>query len=27
VSWELRFYERHPDNTWTCHARWPLEAG
>jgi ubiquitin-associated SH3 domain-containing protein len=24
VTWELRFYERHPDNTWTCHHVWPL---
>ena len=24
VSWELRFYERHADGAWTCHARWPL---
>jgi hypothetical protein len=24
VSWELRFYERHADGDWTCHARWPL---
>jgi hypothetical protein len=19
VQWELRFYQRHPDNQWTCH--------
>lgn len=24
VSWELRFYERHADGGWACHARWPL---
>lgn len=24
VSWELRFYERHADGGWSCHARWPL---
>ena len=24
VSWELRFYQRHPDKSWTCHATWPL---
>ncbi len=24
VSWELRFYERHPDNSWTCHQSWKL---
>ncbi|MEO0852795.1 MAG: hypothetical protein AAFY15_04740 [Cyanobacteria bacterium J06648_11] len=22
--WELRFYERHPNNTWTCHRSWAL---
>lgn len=21
VEWELRFYQRHPDWTWTCHYR------
>jgi ubiquitin-associated SH3 domain-containing protein len=24
VSWELRFYERHPNHTWTCHQQWLL---
>jgi hypothetical protein len=24
ISWELRFYERHADGAWTCHARWLL---
>jgi hypothetical protein len=24
VGWQLRFYERHTDNRWTCHAEWPL---
>jgi ubiquitin-associated SH3 domain-containing protein len=24
VAWELRFYQRHPDHTWTCHQQWPL---
>ena len=24
VSWELRFYQRHPDNAWQCHQRLPL---
>lgn len=24
VQWELRFYERHADQTWTCHGRWCL---
>lgn len=24
VRWELRFYERHPDWTWTCHQAWLL---
>lgn len=24
VAWDLRFYERGPDNGWTCHACWPL---
>ncbi|NEQ34828.1 MAG: hypothetical protein F6K40_00270 [Okeania sp. SIO3I5] len=24
VSWELRFYERHPDHSWTCHQSWKL---
>ncbi|HEY9646941.1 MAG TPA: hypothetical protein V6C88_11255 [Chroococcidiopsis sp.] len=24
VGWELRFYQRHPDHTWTCHQSWPL---
>ncbi len=24
VTWELRFYQRNPDNSWICHRRWPL---
>ncbi len=24
VSWNLCFYQRHPDNRWTCHGQWPL---
>ncbi|MEM9156922.1 MAG: hypothetical protein AAGB13_18115 [Cyanobacteria bacterium P01_F01_bin.33] len=24
VDWELRFYEHHPDNAWTCHQSWKL---
>ncbi|NER00205.1 MAG: hypothetical protein F6K30_26485 [Cyanothece sp. SIO2G6] len=24
VDWELRFYERSPQNDWTCHGAWPL---
>lgn len=24
ATWELRFYERHANLTWTCHAAWPL---
>ncbi|MGK7921656.1 MAG: hypothetical protein AB4080_16790 [Trichodesmium sp.] len=24
VSWELRFYQRHPDNSWTCHQSWKI---
>lgn len=24
VSWQLRFYERHPDQSWTCHKEWAL---
>lgn len=24
VGWELRFYQRHPDDRWTCHQAWPL---
>lgn len=24
VAWQLRFYERHEDGSWTCHATWPL---
>lgn len=26
VSWELRFYERRPDNDWICHQSWPLST-
>ena len=25
VSWELRFYERHTDGSWECHASWRLD--
>ncbi|MDJ0713165.1 MAG: hypothetical protein QNJ54_02955 [Prochloraceae cyanobacterium] len=25
VNWELRFYERHPDWSWTCHKSWKLD--
>ena len=25
VRWELRFYERHQDWTWTCHQSWQLD--
>lgn len=24
VSWELRFYERHGDQSWSCHHSWLL---
>ena len=24
VEWELRFYQQHPDNSWTCHQTWSL---
>ncbi|WRH68676.1 MAG: hypothetical protein RSE13_11265 [Planktothrix sp. GU0601_MAG3] len=24
VAWELRFYQRHPDYSWTCHQSWQL---
>jgi ubiquitin-associated SH3 domain-containing protein len=24
AAWELRLYERHPDNSWTCHHAWSL---
>jgi len=24
VQWELRFYQRHPDWSWTCHRAWLL---
>lgn len=24
VGWELRFYERHTDNSWTLHGAWSL---
>ena len=26
VNWELRLYQRHPGNQWTCHQSWPLTA-
>ena len=26
VTWELRFYQQHPDRSWTCHQRLPLEV-
>lgn len=25
VQWELRFYQRHADQQWTCHRSWLLE--
>lgn len=25
VQWELRFYQRNPDQSWICHQRWPLQ--
>jgi ubiquitin-associated SH3 domain-containing protein len=24
AAWELRFYERHSEGTWVCHASWEL---
>lgn len=24
VQWQLRFYQRHADQTWTCHQSWSL---
>ena len=24
TQWELRFYQKHPDWTWTCHQSWVL---
>ncbi|MEB3277488.1 MAG: hypothetical protein VKK42_01015 [Lyngbya sp.] len=24
TQWELRFYQKHPDWTWTCLQSWPL---
>lgn len=24
TQWELRFYQKHPDWTWTCHQSWLL---
>ncbi|MGF1458269.1 MAG: hypothetical protein ACFBSG_04515 [Leptolyngbyaceae cyanobacterium] len=24
VDWELRFYQRHPDSSWSCHQRLQL---
>ena len=24
VGWEVRLYERHPDNRWACHRAWPV---
>lgn len=26
TSWELRFYQRHSDWTWTCHQSWRLRT-
>lgn len=26
VTWELRFYQRHFDGSWTCHQSWELSA-
>lgn len=25
VQWELRFYQRHSDQRWTCHRSWQLD--
>ena len=25
VGWDLRFYERHADWSWVCHAEWQLD--
>lgn len=25
VRWELRFYQRHADQRWTCHQSWPFD--
>lgn len=27
VQWELRFYQRHSDHTWTCHQAWSITPG
>ncbi|MDX2214342.1 MAG: hypothetical protein SFY66_13715 [Oculatellaceae cyanobacterium bins.114] len=27
VQWELRFYQRHIDHTWTCHQGWSMVNG
>ncbi len=24
IAWELRFYQRHPDWSWSCHSSWFL---
>lgn len=26
VDWELRFYQRHLDQSWTCHQSWLLKT-
>jgi ubiquitin-associated SH3 domain-containing protein len=26
VQWELRFYQRHPDQGWICHQSWQLDS-
>jgi hypothetical protein len=26
AGWEIRFYQRHPDNRWTCYCALPLPA-
>lgn len=26
VQWELRFYQRHSDQHWTCHQSWQLAS-
>jgi ubiquitin-associated SH3 domain-containing protein len=25
VEWEVRFYQRYPDRTWSCHQSWLLK--
>lgn len=26
VHWDLNFYQRHPDKSWTCHGQWSLDC-